>query len=129
MKKITLSKKELRHRLNTLKINSEGLKPRKYGVSAKYFSENISQHFKRIHYKLIAELKIVNGDGIVRLAKKNIFYNQHRPELINEIISDRISTSIFPIGSTINERGVSNYEVLNYEEITKRWKQSKSLLS
>lgn len=82
-----------------------------------------------IHYKLIAELKIVNGDGIVRLAKKNIFYNQHRPELINEIISDRISTSIFPIGSTINERGVSNYEVLNYEEITKRWKQSKSLLS
>lgn len=129
MKEIALSKKELRQRLNTIKINTEGLQPRKYGVSAKYFSENISQPFKRIDYELIAELKIVNGDGIIRLDKKNIFYNQHSPELINEIISNRISTSIFPIETTINERGVSTYEVLNYEEITKRWKQNKNLLS
>jgi len=111
MKEITLSKKELQHRLNSIKINSKGLKPRKYGVSLKYFSGNEAKPYKRIDYEVVADLQIINGIGFIRFDKNNIFYNQHSPDLINEIISDRISKSVYPIETTINERGNSTCEI------------------
>jgi hypothetical protein len=129
MKEITLSKKELQHRLNSIKINSKGLKPRKHGVSVKYFSGNEAKPYKRIDYEVVADLQIINGIGFIRFDKNNIFYNQHSPDLINEIISDSITKSIYPIETTINERGNSTCEILNHDEIINRWKQNKELLS
>lgn len=111
MKEITLSKKELQHRLNSIKINSKGLKPRKYGVSVKYFSGTKNKPSKRIDYELTTDLQIINGIGTISLDKKNIFYNRHSPDLINEIISDSITKSMYPIETTINERGNSTCEI------------------
>ncbi|MCW3167781.1 hypothetical protein OMO38_04490 [Chryseobacterium sp. 09-1422] len=72
MKEITLSKKELQHRLNSIKINSKGLKPRKYGVSVKYFSGNEAKPYKRIDYEVVADLQIIDGTGFIRFDKDNI---------------------------------------------------------
>ncbi len=129
MKEITLSKKELQRRLNSIKINSEGLKPRKYGVSVKYFSGTEDKPLKRIDYEVTADLQAINHIGTIILDKKNIFYNQHSPDLINEIISDSITKSVYPVETTINERGNSTHEILNHDKIINRWKQNKDLLS
>ena len=63
MNELRLTKKEIQNRLNTLKINPNGLQTRKYGVTTKYFSGNEESPDKRIAYEATVKLNINNRIG------------------------------------------------------------------
>ena len=128
MSEIQLLKKDLQNRLNSMRIKPNGLNPRKYNVSIKYFSKENSIPDKRIDYLVTTDLKINNGTGEISIQKEDIFYNQHEPDLINEIVSNAISKSVYPIITHFNEKGISSNEILNLVEIEERWKNEKLIL-
>lgn len=129
MTEITLSKKEILSRLNNIIIQPLGFKQRRYGVSVKHFSNLEETPSKRIDYEVTADLNIEDGKGILRLNKENIFYNQHQPDFINEIISTALSGAIYPVETFMNEKGIHTGEISNHDEILKRWEIQKSNLS
>lgn len=129
MSEIQLSKKEIQYRLNNLKIKPQGLKPRKYGVSIKFFTDDLSIPEKRVDYIATAQLNFNNGIGELEISKKNIYFNQHEPDFINEIIANSISKSIYPLKVELNEKGLTPNEILNYNEVLERWKSEKKKIS
>lgn len=126
MPEITLTKKEIQNRLNTIKINPDGLNDRQYGVTIKYYSNEDVVPKKRIDYEIKTSFEQLNGIGYITIDKENIFYNQHEPDLINEIIADAISKSIYPIKTHFNEKGITSNEIVNHLEILERWKSQKN---
>lgn len=110
-------------------IQPNGFTIRKYGVSVKYFSNNEESPSKRMDYEMTADLNIEDDKGILTINKENIFYNQHKPDFINEIVSDAISKSVYPIKVYFNEKGIASNEILNHNEIIKRWNHQKSKVS
>ena len=129
MNEISLSKKEIRNRLNSIRIKPKGLEKREYGVSVKYFNENEQVPYKRIDYELTLDLKIILNQGELFIDKKSIYYNQHEPDLINEIISNLITQSIYPLKVELNEKGQTPNKILNYDEIQNRWKNQQKIIS
>ena len=128
MQEISLSKKEIQNRLNTLRIKPKGLEPRKYGVTTKYFTENESKWNKRTDYEATVRMGINNGIGEIEIHKENVFYNQHEPDLINEILANAITKSLYPVKTHINEKGISSNEIINHSEIIKRWHSENSTI-
>ncbi len=122
---IVMSKKEILRRLNSLRIKPAGLSPRKYGVSVKYFSGDEQVPSKRIDYDITAELNIEDYKGILKINKENIYYNQQQPDSINEVLGDALSKAIYPIRTSINEKGLCRDEILNHDEILTRWEHQK----
>lgn len=129
LSEINLLKKDIQNRLNSIRIISHDLSVRKYGVTIKYYSNNDEQTSKRIDYESDVTLKINNGIGEVAVNKYNIFYNQHEPDLLNEIFANAISKSLYPVKTLLNEKGIGGSEILNQNEIIERWKNEKSKLS
>lgn len=128
MNELRLTKKEIQNRLNTLKINPNGLQTRKYGVTTKYFSGNGESLDKRIDYEATVKVNINNGIGELELNKENVYFNQHFPDSINEIIADSIRKSLYPVKANINEKGILAEEINNHNEIVERWKSHKNNL-
>ncbi|MGV0922977.1 hypothetical protein [Empedobacter tilapiae] len=129
MNEIRLSKKEIQKRLNSIRIKPEEFERRCYGVSVKYFNGNELAPFKRMDYELSLNLDVKYNQGILEINKSNIYFNQHQPDLINEIIANSISKSIYPIKVELNEKGISPNIILNYNEVLERWKFEKEKLS
>lgn len=125
MPEIILDKKEIQRRLNSISIKSEGLKPRKYGVSIKYFGGDNEKPTKRIDYKVIAEVKIEQGIGTISINKEEVFFNQAEPDYFHEILGAAISRSIYPVKVFYNEKGVASKEIINHKEISERWEKEK----
>lgn len=128
MQEISLSKKEIQNRLNTLRIKPKGLETRKYGVTTKYFTENESKWNKRIDYEATVRMGINNGIGEIEIRKEIVFYNQHEPDLINEILGNTITKSLYPVKTHINEKGISSNEIINHSEIIERWHSEKNTI-
>lgn len=128
MKEIRLSKKEIQNRLNTLRIKPEGLEPRKYGVTTKYFIKNETQWSRRVDYEAIVSMNVRNGMGEIEIRKENVFYNQHEPNLVNEILANAITKSLYPIKTHINEKGISSNEIINHSDIIQRWHSEKNII-
>lgn len=122
---ILMSKKEILRRLNTLRIKPSGLKERKYGISVKYFSGNEQIPSKRIDYDVNVNLSLEYNKGTLTIHKENIYYNQHQPDSINEILGDSISKALYPLQISINEKGLTTNEILNHKEIISRWEFEK----
>lgn len=120
-----MSKKEILRRLNTIRIKPSGLSQRKYGVSVKYFSGDEQIPSKRIDYDITTNLNLEDYKGILTINKENIFYNQHLPDNINEILGDSLSKTLFPLQTYINEKGLSTNEIINHKEIISRWGKEK----
>lgn len=129
MTEISLSKNEIQRRLNTITIIPTGFNGRKYGISIKYYSKDEKQTSKRVDYEAEMALKVNNGVGEISIDKKHVFFNQHEPDMMSEIVSDAISKSIYPVKTLINEKGISGNEILNYKEIVDRWTAQKNKLS
>lgn len=128
MSEIRLLKKDIQNRLNSMRIKPNDLNPRTYDVSIKYFSHENSTPDKRIDYRVTSDLKIVDGVGELSINKEDIFYNQHEPDFINEIISNTISKSVYPVVTHYNEKGIASNEILNLKEIIERWDKEKKVL-
>jgi hypothetical protein len=126
---IVMSKKEILKRLNTLRINPLGLVTRSYGISIKYYSYEEEVPSKRIDYETNVDLNLEYNKGILTINKKNVFYNQHQPDNISEILADSISKALYPIQTHLNEKGIGTNEIYNLEEIKDRWENEKSRLS
>lgn len=125
MEAIRLSKKEIQNRLNSMCIQPDDFSIRKYQVSVKYFSDNEDSPSKRIDYEVTTDLKVEDGKGILIIDKKNVYYNQHQPDLINEIIANTILRSTYPIKTHLNEKGISSNEILNHHEMIEKWHHEK----
>jgi hypothetical protein len=125
---ILMPKKEILRRLNTLRIKPSGLQERKYGVSVKYFAGNEQTPSKRIDYEVTTDLIIDDYKGTLTIDKKNIHYNQHRADGINEVLNNSISKAFYPIKTHLNEKGVCTNEILNHEEIKERWEKEKKII-
>lgn len=125
MSEVSLSKKEIQNRLNSIRINAEGFTSRKYGVSIKYYSNDDEKPEKRVDYEVNVVLERINGIGYVTINKENIFYNQHEPDLISEKIAQAITKSLYPVKTHINEKGISSDEIINHSEVIDRWNLEK----
>lgn len=123
-----LDKKEIQRRLNSIRIKPEGLQPRKYGVSVKYFDGDNEKPTKRIDYKVIAEVKIEHGIGAISINKEEVFFNQAEPDRFHEILVAAISRSIYPVKVFYNEKGIASKEIINHKEISERWEKEKSAI-
>lgn len=121
-----LDKKEIRGRLNSMRIDPDGLEARQYGVSVKYFYEEDLKPKKRIDYVATVELNVPHGIGEISVNKTNLFFNRHEPDLINEIIAAAISRSLYPVKVFYNEKGIAGEEINNHEEILLRWQAEKN---
>lgn len=128
MAEISLSKKEIIGRLNSIRVKPDDLLPRQYGISVKYYKNDENVPEKRIDYEAEISLEILHGTGEITINKKNVFYNQHEPDLINEIIADSISKSLYPVTHSYNEKGIVGKDIINHEEILKRWQDQKALI-
>ena len=128
MDELVLTKKELQSRLNSLKINPDGLQTRKYGVTTKYFIGKEESIDKRIDYEAVIKLHVNNGTGELEVGKENVYFNQHAPDSISEIIADSIRKSLYPVKVNINEKGIVSEEINNYKEIIERWRSHKNNL-
>jgi hypothetical protein len=126
---ILMPKKEILRRLNSIRIQPSGLKPRKYGVSVKYFSGKSDVPEKRMDYELTTELDLQDYKGILTIHKEFIFYNQHEHDGMSEILGNAVSKALYPLQTYLNEKGLSTHEIINIEEIRERWKKEKTKLS
>ncbi|MFC6268190.1 hypothetical protein [Frigoriflavimonas asaccharolytica] len=126
MKEKVLDKNEVRRRLNGMRINPDGLEARKYGVSIKYFDSEELKPQKRMDYEAIVELNVTQGNGEISINKTNLFFNQHEPDFINEILAESISKSLYPVKVFYNEKGIAANNINNHEEILNRWQEQKN---
>jgi len=126
---ILMPKKEILRRLNNIRIKPSGLKRREYGISVKYFSGKSSIPEKRIDYQLTTDLNLEDYKGVLTINKKDIYFNQHEPEITSEILGNAISKALYPVEIYLNEKGLTTSEIINNEEIRNRWETEKERLS
>ena len=105
------------------------LRDRRYGVSVKYYAGESETPHKRIDYEV--EIKIDEHDSgwRINIDKQNVFFNQHEPDLISEILSQAVTGSMYPIQCVINSRGLPIKGITNHNEILKRWINHKKKLT
>lgn len=123
-----IDKIELRSRLNSMRVKPDGISARKYGVSIKYFDDDEIKPTKRVDYELNANLMVTNGIGEININKENIYFDQHEPDYINEIIANSISKALYPVNAYYNEKGIVSKEIINHQEIIKRWEIEKNTI-
>jgi len=71
------------------------------------------------------ELSLEYNRGTLTVHKENIYYNQHQPDRINEILGESISKALYPLQTVINEKGLTTSEILNHKEMMSRWEMEK----
>lgn len=114
---------------NTLKLSPSGLKSRKYAVSIKYFDGDNNTPSKRIDYEIEIAITPNQGNYLLDIFKNNIWFDQHEPDLINEIIANELSKSLYPVQVKIDEDDMSLNGVANYKQILSRWYGNKHKLT
>ena len=110
---------------NTLKINFGNIKPRKYGVSVKYFDGKNKVSSKRIDYEVEIAVTSNQGSYLLDIFKRNIWFDQHEPDFINEIIANELSQSLYPVQVRVDKNDMTLIEHTNYKQILSRWYRNK----
>ncbi len=95
----------------------------------KYYSGNEERPSKRIDYTVAANLNVEYGKGSLSINKEDIFYNQHEPDKISEILSSALSATIYPVEVDLNEKGTGTGEIINHDKMLERWKIQKSKIA
>jgi len=105
------------------------LRERRYGVSVKYYANDNEPPHKRIDYDV--EIKIDENDNgwQIDIDKQNVFFNQHEPDLISEILSQAITRSIYPVQCVINDKGLPVRGITNHDQILSRWNKNKKKIA
>lgn len=110
---------------NIPKINFGNIKPRKYDVTVKYFDGGNSTPTKRIDYEAEIVITPNNDTWFLDIYKDNIWFDQHEPDLINEMIADELSKTVYPVQARVNEKG-EFLEISNFNQIANsRWHRNK----
>lgn len=114
---------------NTLSLDLNGLKERRYGVSVKYYDHSESKPYKRIDYNNTIYINKHSDGWLMDINKENIYFNQHEPNLVSENIGSLVSKSIYPIQTCIDKSGIPLNGVTNHNQILNRWERNKSAIS
>jgi hypothetical protein len=118
-------KQKLSLQNNTPFINFGNLKSRKYAVSVKYFDKEQQKPSKRIDYEAEVIISSNQNEYFFNISKENIWFNQHEPDLINEIIAEELSKIIYTIQAKTNEKG-EFLGITNFNQIANsRWHRNK----
>jgi hypothetical protein len=100
---------------------------RHYGVSVKYYNNDNQQLFdKRMDYDVRVNVTEGTVGWQLSIAKENIFFNQHEPDAINEILSQHISSALYPVETEVDEKLVNLKGITNHDQIIKRWENNKN---
>ncbi|WP_459926303.1 hypothetical protein [Flavobacterium covae] len=112
---------------NVLQMNLGGIKPRKYVVSLKYFDEENTSPTKQMDYATEIIITRNNTDfWLLDIYKKNIWFNQHEPDFINEMIADELCNTIYPLQVRMDETGAC-LGISNFNQIVNgRWYRNKA---
>jgi hypothetical protein len=105
------------------------LKGRNYGVSVKYYSGNEEMPHKRIDYDVDIKISEHEKGWQIDIDKQNVFFNQHEPDTVTEILSQAVTTAIYPVQCVINAKGLPVKGITNHEDIIKRWGKNKVALN
>lgn len=113
---------------NTLFLDLNGLKERKYGVSVKYYNHNENKPYKRVDYNSTVYINKHSEGWLVDIQKENLFFNRHEPDSVSETVSSLISKSIYPTQTHIDKSGIPSMGITNHNQILKRWERNKSAI-
>lgn len=110
-------------------LNFKNLQDRQYGVSVKYYRNNEDIAFKRIDYDVLVNVKEGDTGWMISVNKENIFFNQHEPDTISEILSGYFTRSLYPVQTEVNNSFQNIKGIINYDDILKRWKNNKNRIN
>ena len=99
---------------------------RTYGVSVKYFGEDQIVPGKRVDFQVVVGIEQYKNEDRtwqVTIDRKELFINQHEPDLISEQLSSLAMSALYPIKVDVNHRNEIFRGVVNHPEILKRWAQ------
>ncbi|MBO9594830.1 MAG: hypothetical protein J7599_18140 [Niabella sp.] len=108
--------------------NLAGLSDRSYGVSVKYYKGAAADPFKRIDYEAAIQLTEHDLGWLMRLEKKEVFFNRHEPDTVSERFADLVSRSLYPVETVIDGWGTQVTGIVNHEAIINRWQKNRQRL-
>lgn len=119
-------KQVFRNSENKLRLISiQGLKI-DYGTIIHYKENN--QLKNKAHFTSQIEfIKEIDNYFIVRLQINQVYINDKEPDLVMEKLADKISKALYPVTLCLNVKG-EIHDIINIEEIQKRWKLIKPSL-
>lgn len=97
---------------------------RNYGVIFKYFKNEID--FTQIHFEVDIFYKGQSPSGNYHfiIDRKKVYINETAPELILEQLAEKAGSCLYPMEIATSPEGPFE-EIINYEEIKKRWNTKK----
>ncbi|WP_269235032.1 hypothetical protein [Flavobacterium flavigenum] len=105
---------------NNLRLLTENGFKQEYGTIILYKQNN--QLINKVHFiSQIEFLKKYNDFSIVKYQINQVYINNKEPEMVIEQLADKTSKILYPIVMSMNKNG-EIHEILNIEEIQKRWK-------
>ncbi len=124
-----MNKNKIALKNNTLRINFGSIQPRKYGISVKYFDGNEDSPSKRIDYEAKIVVTSNRGSYLLDIFKRNIWFDQHEPDLINEMVASELSQILYPLQVRVDEKDMSLMEFTNYRQILNNWYVNKEKIT
>lgn len=112
-----------------MELNLHNLAYRHYGISVKYYRTDDQDPYKRIDYDTKVEISAGEAGWILSIGKENVFFNQHEPDAVNEILSSYITRSLYPVQTEVNNQLINVKGITNHQEIIKRWQSYKNQLT
>lgn len=98
---------------------------RNYGVIFKYFKSDTA--FTQIHFEVEVAYKGQSqyGKHHFIINRKKIFVNESAPDVIIEQLAEKAGSCLYPMEIATSHEGPFE-EIVNYEEIKKRWDSTKN---
>ena len=97
---------------------------RKYGVIFKYLKKD--GQATQVHFTVDVGYKgeLRDGSHLFFIDRKKVFINQKAPDLIIEQLAEKAGSCLYPMDILTSPEGPFQ-EIVNYEEIKKRWDDKK----
>ena len=97
---------------------------RKYGVSIKYFDEDLQAPSKRVDFQVTLGIEqYKNEERVWQLSidRTELFINRHEPDLISEQLAALAMQALYPIKVDVNHRNQIFRGIANHGDILQRW--------
>ncbi|TDO20713.1 hypothetical protein [Pedobacter duraquae] len=117
---------------NPITFRPQPRSKRTYGVSIKYFDEDQVVPSKRVDFQVVIGIEqYKNEDRTWQLTidRKELFINQHEPDLISEQLAALAMSALYPVKVDVNFKNEIFRGIVNHGEIVKRWADKAELLS
>lgn len=99
-----------------------------YGVSIKYFQEDDVEPNKRLDYQIdlrVDQFRDEPKTWQMMFNKRDLFINQHEPDLISEQLANLAMEALYPIKVDVNAKNEVFRGIVNHNDIKNRWETAK----